>query len=125
MLCDPRPLVDVTQRGVTLRYLLELLDNGLVDPSWTIQDAVDKFVRPKTSATRCCLFDVVPLRHTGCPQYFVSHTWSQRYRDLMELLKTHFAAADVVAGHRRDQPAPLRGQGQPARRRRGQPGQKY
>ena len=36
LLCDPRPLVDVTQPGVTLRYLLELLDLGLVADSWTI-----------------------------------------------------------------------------------------
>ena len=103
LLCDPRPPVKVTQRGVTLRYLLEMLDLGMVSDTWTIQDVVDKMVRPKTSATRCCLFDVVPTRHTARPQYFVSHTWSRKYVDLMQMLKTHFkvevsvdAAANVV-----------------------------
>ena len=101
LLCDPRPLVDVTQPGVTLRYLLELLDLGLVADSWTIQDVVDKVVRPKTAATKCCLFDLVPSLHTASPQYFVSHTWSRKYSDLMKLLKTHFnvtVSTDAAAG---------------------------
>ena len=95
------PPVDVTHRGVSLRYLLELLDLGIVARNWTIQDVVDKVVRPKTAATKCCLFDVVPSRHTADPQYFVSHTWSRKYADLMTLLKTHFnvtGSTDAAAG---------------------------
>ena len=101
ILCDPRPPVGVTRRGVTLRYLLELMDLGRVAQTWTIQDFVDTFVRPKTSATRCCLFDIIPLRHTARPQYFVSHTWSRKYSDLMQMLMDHFKvqdSTDVTAG---------------------------
>ena len=86
---------------MTLRYLLELLDLGLVAQTWTIQDVVDKFVRPKTAASKCCLFDVVPQHYTALPKYFVSHTWSRKYVDLMKLLKTHFAvkkSCDAAAG---------------------------
>ena len=105
LLCVPRPSVNATHRGVTLRYLLELLDQGLVDRSWTIQDVVDKFVRPKTVATRCCLFDVVPSRHSDRPQYFVSHTWSRKYADLMQMLKTHFKVGFWASEERNEEAA--------------------
>ena len=92
LLCTlPRASVGVTERGVTLRFLLQLVVGGLVDGSWTIQQVVDRYVRPRTAATKCCLHDVVPEPScTGHPQYFVSHTWSSKIGDLLQLLKSHF-----------------------------------
>ena len=90
---------------MTLRYLLELLELleriSIVARLWTIQDVVDNVVRPKTLATKCCLFDMVPSRSTARPQYFVSHTWSRKYVDLMRVLKDHFKvndSSDAIAG---------------------------
>ena len=71
----PRDPVDVTQRGVTLNFLTELVHSGVLEASMTIQEVVDCYVRPSTAATRCCLFDVIPERFIGKPRFFVSHTW--------------------------------------------------
>ena len=92
LLCSQaRAGVEVTERGVTLRFLLQLVDGGEVDGSWTIQQVVDRYVRPRTAAFKCCLYDVVPAASCpGQPQYFVSHTWSRKLSDLLQLLKDHF-----------------------------------
>lgn len=75
-LCDtPRPTVDVTQRGITVGYLISLVKSGALDGNWTIQETVDRFVRPITRKYKCCLFDVVPPDVIGTPQFFISHTW--------------------------------------------------
>ena len=103
MLCaQARASVDVTERGVTLRFLLQLVEGGAVDGSWTIQQVVDRYVRPMTATSKCCLYDVVPEPSCpGHPQYFVSHTWSRKMNDLLKLLKDHFhvdAPSDAAAG---------------------------
>ena len=102
LLCaQPRASVDVTERGVTLRSLLQLVEGGAVDGSWTIQQVVDRFVRSVTAAAMCCLFDVFPEPSTGHPQYFVSHTWSRTLNNLLHQLKVHFkvgAPGDAAAG---------------------------
>ena len=101
LLCQPRPKVDVTQRGVNLRYLLEIMELNVVSASWTIQEVVDKVVVPKTAATVCCLFDMIPMHYAARPHFFVSHTWSRKYGDLMSMLKTYFgvsASTDAAAG---------------------------
>ena len=94
--------MDVTERGVTLRFLLQLVDGRVVDGSWTIQQVVDRYVRPMTVTSTCCLYDVVPEPSCpGRPQYFVSHTWSRKMSDLLQLLKDHFhvdAPSDAAAG---------------------------
>ena len=94
--------MDVTERGVTLRFLLQLVEGGAVDGSWTIQQVVDRFVRPMTATSKCCLYDVAPEPSCpGRPQYFVSHTWSRKMSDLLQLLKDHFnvdAPSDAAAG---------------------------
>ena len=94
--------MEVTERGVTLRFLLQLVEGGAVVGSWTIQQVVDRFVRPMTATSKCCLYDVVP--EPSCPRrphYFVSHTWSRKMSDLLQLLKDHFnvaAPGDAAAG---------------------------
>ena len=50
-----RPAVDVTQRGVSLAFLLLLVEGGEVPESWTIQQVVERFVRPRSSQARCVL----------------------------------------------------------------------
>ena len=93
--------MDVTQRGITLRFLLQLVESGAVDATLTIQQVVDCFVRPTTAGSMCCLFDMVPPPSTGLPQFFVSHTWSRRLGDLLHMLKSHFkveAPNDIGAG---------------------------
>ena len=57
-----------------------------------LRQVVDKYVRPKTSAFNCCLFDLVPESSTGQPRYFVSHTWSRKLGALLKLLSFHFPA---------------------------------
>eukprot|EP00798_Chlamydomonas_sp_ICE-L_P003940 gene3940-14017_t len=95
MLTDyPKPPVKVTERGVRFGYLLKLKELGCVDGEWTIQEVVERFVRPKTAATKCCLFDVIPETHTGRPRFFISHTWSVRLKDLLTLLQSHFLEDD-------------------------------
>ena len=95
--------MDVAERGVTLRFLLQLVQAGAVDESWTIQQVVDRFVRPMTEASKCCLHDVIP-DGPGCsghPQYFVSQAWSNKMSNLLQLLKTHFkvdSPSDAAAG---------------------------
>eukprot|EP00798_Chlamydomonas_sp_ICE-L_P019508 gene19508-26178_t len=91
MLADaPKLPVDVTKRGVKLCFLVKLVEQGLVDGAWTIQEVVERFVRPKTAATQCCLFDVIREAYTGHPRFFISHTWSRRLKDLLSLLRSHF-----------------------------------
>jgi hypothetical protein len=66
-------------RSLSVAYVQHLVDSGAVDASWTIQEVVDRFVRPATREFKCCLFDMVPERWTGQPTYFVStHTSGQR-----------------------------------------------
>eukprot|EP00798_Chlamydomonas_sp_ICE-L_P020038 gene20038-26753_t len=87
---DPNPAVKVTERGVRLRFFLQLVEQGDVDGEWTIQEVVERYVRPKTAATKGCLFDVIPETYTGFPRFFVSHTWSRRLKDLLALLLSRF-----------------------------------
>eukprot|EP00798_Chlamydomonas_sp_ICE-L_P026687 gene26687-4263_t len=87
---DPNPAVKVTERGVQLRFFLKLVEQGDVDGEWTIQEVVERFVRPKTAVTKGCLFDVIPETYTGLPRFFVSHTWSRRLKDLLALLLSRF-----------------------------------
>eukprot|EP00798_Chlamydomonas_sp_ICE-L_P026142 gene26142-11862_t len=82
----PATTVDVTQRGVTLSYLEQVVTAGLIKPDWTIQESVDLFVRPFTSANKCPLHSMVPAQHKGLPRFFVSHTWSGKVGDLLQLL---------------------------------------
>lgn len=37
LLVRPKADVDVTQRGVSFSFLLQLVERGVVDPQWTIQ----------------------------------------------------------------------------------------
>ena len=81
--------------------MLEIMELDLVSGAWTIQDVVNKFVRPKTAATKCCLFDLVPERYVARPHFFVSHTWSRKYIDLMRMRKTYLgvnSSSDAAAG---------------------------
>lgn len=114
-LLDPQPHAPrpVTHRGVTLGFLRQLVAG--LGPGTTVAQAVEGAVRPATSATRCCLFDLVPRRCTshgstggagstggsagstgsteaaaGPPQYFISHTWSRPLGELLSLLDTRF-----------------------------------
>lgn len=66
---------DVTQRGVTLGWLLDFACYDHFQPAWTIQDLVDKWIRPVTAPHKCCLWDIVSRKCTGKPQFFISHTW--------------------------------------------------
>lgn len=50
LLMVPKPDGDVTLRGVSPAFLLGLVETKVLDASWTIQETVDKFVRPQTSA---------------------------------------------------------------------------
>eukprot|EP00798_Chlamydomonas_sp_ICE-L_P015437 gene15437-21524_t len=86
----PKPPVKVTERGVKFGYFLKLKELGCVDGEWTIQEVVERFVRPKTAVTKCCLFDVIPETYTGQPRFFISHTWSRKLKDLLALLQSHF-----------------------------------
>ena len=104
LLCSQaRAGVEVTERGVTLRFLLRLVEGGEGDGSWTIQQVVDRYVWPRTAASKCCLYDVVPAAScSGRPQYFISHTWSRKLSDLLQLLRDHFhvgsSPSDDAAG---------------------------
>ena len=100
MLSEPRSFVDVTMRGVTLHFLQQLASSSQVGGgSWTIQEVVDRYVRPKTTAFKCCLFDIIPLAYTGRPRFFISHTWSRKLGDLVQLLHQHFTSDDgALAG---------------------------
>lgn len=97
LLSRPREHVDVTLRGVQLKYVLQLAASDAydLDPSWTILQAVDRFARPRSKEFETCLFDLVPAPHTGRPCYFVSHTWSRRLGDLLDLLRDHFEGVGV------------------------------
>ncbi len=88
--------VDVRMRGVTLAFLLRLVETGTLSGSWTIQESVDRFVRPSIARFKCCLFDLVPRQYSGQPQYFVSHTWSRTLDQLLGLLKLHFKVASSM-----------------------------
>ena len=94
MLCsEPRPATDVTQRGMRLSFLRRLVNSSAIPAAWTIQETVDRFVRPQTATHLCCLFDVLPAEETGSPTYFISHTWSRKVGELLALLESHFQDA--------------------------------
>ena len=80
--------VPVTERGVKLSYLLHL--STTFNDTMTIAEIVDKVVRPRTLAERCCMWMTLPREQVGKPQYFISHTWSRRLCDLLTILTTHF-----------------------------------
>lgn len=65
LLAAPQFPTDVTQRGISLAFLLLLSTRGVLPPALTIQQAVDQVVRPSSAPFRCCLFDLVPTEHTG------------------------------------------------------------
>lgn len=65
LLAAPQSPTDVTQRGISLAFLLLLSTRGVLPPALTIQQAVDQVVRPSSASFRCCLFDLVPTEHTG------------------------------------------------------------
>lgn len=76
VLCTaPHESVAMRNRGISLAFLLQLVEQGMLKPSWTILEAVQLFVRPATAQHNCCLHDLVPAEHIGQPEYFVSHTW--------------------------------------------------
>jgi len=85
----PEASVDVTQRGVSLAYLEQVVAAGKIQRDWSIQEAVDRFVRPFTSSFKCPLHSMVPAQHRGLPRFFVSHTWSGKVGDLLRLLLQH------------------------------------
>lgn len=44
---------------------------------------------------------MVPRASVGVPRFFISHTWSRKFEDLLALLKGHFnvtSSADAAAG---------------------------
>ena len=86
----PRELQqEVHKRGVAVAFLLRLADApGVIDPSWTIQNVVDKFIRPMTIKHNCSLHDLIPIEFRGLPSVFVSHTWSRKYVGLMEMISS-------------------------------------
>ncbi len=49
----------VAKRGVALGYIEQLIALGELDAGWTIQEVVDRYVRPTTAAARC-------VTHTRC-----------------------------------------------------------
>jgi hypothetical protein len=99
----PRPASPVTERGVSLAYLLQLAESGLIQEDWTVHRVVQDFVRHTTNPHGCCLFDLVPTAHIMPPAYFISHSWGCEIGNLLRQLKAHFkcsssastAAADV------------------------------
>ena len=52
VLTAPRPEVDVTLRGVTLGFIISLVETKMVCASDTVQMVVENFVRPRTASTR-------------------------------------------------------------------------
>ncbi len=83
-------------RGVALSHFKRLVNGGRhgeieVQPSWTVQECVDLFVRPSSRDACCCLFDLVPAECTGRPTYFISHTWSRTLEALLALLEGHLS----------------------------------
>lgn len=46
-------------------------------------------LRPVSAASKCCVFDMVPVEHTGPPRFFVSHAWSRPLKELLGLLRSH------------------------------------
>lgn len=76
-----------------LSFLRRLVDSSAIPAAWTIQEAVDRYVRPQTATHLCCLFDVLPAEETGSPTYFISHTWSRKVGELLALLESHFQDA--------------------------------
>lgn len=75
------------ERGVAVSFLLRLADEpGGIDPSWTIHQVVDRFVKPATKNKNCSLHELIPIEYVGKPSIFVSHTWSRTYSGLMEML---------------------------------------
>lgn len=48
LLPTPKVSVDVTERGVSLAFLIKLAESEGVDESWTVQEMVDAYIRPKS-----------------------------------------------------------------------------
>ena len=84
---NQRHAAPVTERGVKLSYLLYL--STTFDDTMTISEIVDKVVRPRTEAHRCCMWEVLPLDRTGKPTYFISVSLSSLRRPQSLLLTSY------------------------------------
>ena len=49
-----------------------------------------------SSDHRCCFFDAVPLKYTGKPIHFISHTWSRKFSDLIKTLCAHLPSHEEI-----------------------------
>lgn len=65
---QPGAPVDVTQRGVSLKFLAHMVASGAVDATLSMHQVMEAYVKPRTKAHNCCLFDLVPKESTGKPR---------------------------------------------------------
>ncbi|GAX84015.1 hypothetical protein CEUSTIGMA_g11440.t1 [Chlamydomonas eustigma] len=99
LLCEsPRPgasSVPSSLCGVSIAYLEQLCssieDNGTTSMSTAsfAQRVLNPLLNKLSQKTR--LWDVVPAQHIGHPQWYVVHTWTGSFHDLVKSLKLELA----------------------------------
>eukprot|EP00873_Tetraselmis_striata_P045804 jgi/Tetstr1/466068/TSEL_010655.t1 len=93
-----RPVMAVLgQRGVSLRWLMRFYEyvvacSGLERDAST-KEVVDSVVKRDTQAQRCSYLQLSGVE-TGVPAYFVSHSWSQPFRYVVECLRQRLAGEE-------------------------------
>eukprot|EP00873_Tetraselmis_striata_P046468 jgi/Tetstr1/466732/TSEL_011205.t1 len=105
------------QRGVTMRWLLRFYDyvvaaSGLERDAST-KEVVHVVVKRDTQAQRCSYLQLAGVE-TGVPSYFVSHSWSQPFRYVVECLRQALADEEdavvwldmfALSQHQQDDPS--------------------
>lgn len=79
---EPFPL-----RAISLQYILKLLDEGQIEPSWTAQTVKEQFVIPQTTSSKTSFAAIASDKDAADANVFVSHAWAYKFSDLVSALK--------------------------------------
>ena len=94
--------VPLARRGVSLAFLRSVAEHKGVGVRTTTAEVCETIVAPATAAGACAFYDLIwhddsaraagggagGERWTGESDLFLSHTWSYRFRDLLDIIET-------------------------------------
>lgn len=86
--------------GVSLAYLVEF--KGVIEEdrnsSMSSAEVCATYIHPVTQPKRCHFLgrgaDVMPPEHVGRPVYYISHTWSDNFCDMVTSVASHLRGMD-------------------------------
>jgi hypothetical protein len=77
-------LRDVSHCAVSLTFLRHFVAESSFDAQWSTAEVVSNHIIPATISKRCRYVDTLGATSVGRPTYFISHRWTDNFKQLVE-----------------------------------------